>query len=82
MNKSTFILSTAFALSCTTESYTPERVEPSFIQVTIEGDLGSPEAPLDFTSEAITRTISIQTLDYNSDPYPMNGDLKAPCPSW
>ena len=76
MNKSTIILSTAFALSCTTESYTPERVEPSFIQVTIEGELGSPEAPLDFTSEAITRTISIQTLDYNSDPYHMNGDLK------
>lgn len=63
------------SLGACTRTADIDRIEPTSIVATVEDDLGSPEAPLDFSGSPITRTISVQTLDKNGDPYPFNGDL-------
>ena len=67
-----FLLFTA----CTSGTTSTERIEPSFIIVEVDGDMGSAENPLPFSAEPISRNLTIQTLDKNADPYPFNGDLK------
>ena len=62
--------------ACTNDQVTLERIEPSFIVVEVDGDVGSVENPLPFSTEPISRNISIKTLDKNADPYPFHGDLK------
>jgi len=54
---------------------TVDRIEPTSVQVAITGELGTQDAPLDFSGDPITRSITVQTLDRNGDPYAFNGDL-------
>ena len=63
-------------LACTSETTPVERLEPSFIIVEVDGEQGTPAEPLSFSPEPIERSITIQTLDRNADPYPFTGDLK------
>lgn len=51
------------------------RIEPTSVQVEVQGELGSPEAPLEFPRLPISRTVSLQTLDRDGQPYDFNGDL-------
>lgn len=60
--------------ACST-STTTVRVEPTTIEVTVDGELGTPDAPLPFSGETVTRTITVRTLDKNGDPYAFEGDL-------
>jgi hypothetical protein len=53
-----------------------EQVEPTFIQVSIEGELGTEEAPLDFTAEARTMQLMVSTLSEDRALHPFEGDLK------
>ena len=53
-----------------------DRVEPSFIEVSVEGETGTATEPLPFSSETATWTVSARTLDHNADPYPYEGQLK------
>ena len=54
-----------------------ERIEPSFVEVTLDGvSTGSAEEPLPFSTEPMDIALSIRTLDVNGDPWPMDGDLK------
>ena len=48
----------------------------SFITVEVDGEAGSPSEPLPFSAEAVSRNITIQTLDQNAEPLAFNGDLK------
>ena len=61
-------------LSCT-ERQDAERVEPSFVVVTLDGETGTLADPLPFSSETITRTISVSTLDGDANAYPHSGEL-------
>ncbi len=61
-------------LGCSTPTRT--RVEPSFVNVAItSGEVGTPDAPVPFTSAPVSYGITVTTTDYNGDAYPMNGDL-------
>lgn len=62
--------------ACTTTGSGKDRIEPTFINVALEGDLGTAEAPLPFTVEPQTWVANVTTLDANGDPYPFDGDLK------
>jgi hypothetical protein len=62
--------------ACTSPTEEVAKIEPSFIIVEVEGEQGTISEPLPFSSIPIERTITIQTLDRNADPYPFNGDLK------
>jgi hypothetical protein len=53
------------------------RIEPTFIEVNIEGDLGTEEAPLPFSGEPVSWPVSVATFDVHRDPYPFEGDLTA-----
>jgi hypothetical protein len=54
-----------------------DRVEPSFIEVTLDGvEPGSREAPLAFTTDPIDIPVRVRTLDVDGNPYPFDGDLK------
>lgn len=56
---------------------TAERVEPSFIEVALDGfEPGTREEPLPFTTVAFDVPVTVRTLDVNGDLYPFNGDLK------
>ena len=66
----------ALAAACTTTGTNKERIEPTFINVSLAGDLATPEAPLPFTVEPQAWTATVSTLDAEGDPYPFNGDLK------
>ena len=55
----------------------------SFIEVSISGDPDNPDSDflgttgqMAFSPTALSRTISVQVLDRNAEPYPFNGDLK------
>lgn len=53
-----------------------ERVEPTFIEVTLGTDTtGSAEAPLPFATEAVSVPISVRTLDIRREPHPFSGTL-------
>lgn len=54
----------------------PERVEPTFIEVSVDAPQGSVDEPVPFTAEVTQATITVRTLDINADPYPFDGDLK------
>lgn len=69
------VLSAASALAACSSTSDTVRVEPTIVQVVVDGEVGSPEAPLDFSGETITRSISVQTLDKDGQPYPFDGDL-------
>lgn len=62
--------------ACTTQGGAKERIEPSFINVELAGDLGTDEAPLPFTVETVAWPTTVTTLDKDGDPYPFSGDLK------
>lgn len=63
-------------LACTTPS-PAERVEPAFIEVSLDGfSPGSRDAPLPFTTGAFDVPVTVRTLDVKGDPYPFEGDLK------
>lgn len=68
------LVAASLLAACSTTSQS-DRIEPTIVQVSVEGELGSPEAPLDFSGSTITRTISVQTLDKDGQPYPFDGDL-------
>ncbi|MFN7142464.1 MAG: hypothetical protein ACK4YP_01710 [Myxococcota bacterium] len=54
-----------------------ERVEPAFIEVTLDGFApGTRDAPLPFTAEPLDVPVTVRTLDVNGAPYPFEGDLK------
>jgi len=62
-------------LACT-QNTPVERVEPTFIYVTVlEDELGTVDAPLPFSSETTQLSVRVETLDVNGDPWPHNGDL-------
>lgn len=61
---------------CAAPSGGESHLEPSFVSVSIEGDLGSADAPLPFSTEDVTWTVSAVTLDRHGDPYDFDGDLK------
>lgn len=66
----------ALALACTRTVSAPDRVEPTFLYVELlEGQTGSAEAPLPFTTEAQTLRLRVSAQDLHGDPYPLNGDL-------
>ncbi len=52
------------------------RPEPSFLQVTL-GDFtpGTAEAPLPFSSAAVTVPVAVQALDRNGEPADIDGDM-------
>lgn len=53
------------------------RVEPSFIQVALDGfDPGTREAPRPFTAETTDVPVTVTTLDVTGAPYAFTGDLK------
>jgi hypothetical protein len=59
-----------------TEERARERVEPTFIEVTLgDVDAGTAEAPLPFTSEEAEIPLSVRTVDVNGEPYDFDGDL-------
>ena len=61
--------------ACGTKS-TADRVEPTFIYVTVlADDLGSVDEPLPFSSETMTLPVKVETLDSDAEPYPFTGDL-------
>ncbi|MCP4807276.1 MAG: hypothetical protein GY913_25875 [Proteobacteria bacterium] len=63
------------SLACGTKS-TADRVEPTFIYVTVlADDLGSEESPLPFSSETAQLPVRVETLDSDAEPYPFTGDL-------
>ncbi|MCK6520890.1 hypothetical protein L6R49_05540 [Myxococcota bacterium] len=66
---------TAAAPACS--SATPrDRVEPTFIMVSVlDGEVGSGESPLPFSSEATTRRMRVELLDIDQQPWTMTGDL-------
>jgi hypothetical protein len=54
-----------------------ERVEPSFIQVELDGfEAGTEESPRAFSTEALDVPVTVTTLDVHGDPYSFTGDLK------
>lgn len=63
-------------LACT-GMLAPERVEPSFLKVELGAGVatGSADAPLPFTASGTSIDVTVQALDVNGQPYPMNGDL-------
>jgi hypothetical protein len=63
-------------LACGTEA-SRERVEPSFIHVDLVDTavVGTPEAPLPFSSEGHAFGVTITTLDVHGDRYPFDGQL-------
>lgn len=64
-----------FFLACSTSSEVT-RVEPTFIEVTIDGtETGTFDSPLPFTSVGMNVDISVQTLDFKGQPYDMDGNL-------
>ncbi len=65
----------ACALSGCSKTVTTERIEPTIIEVSVDGELGSPDAPLAFSGDTVSRTITVQTLDAAGQPYPFEGDL-------
>lgn len=62
--------------SCTSETTQSNKPEPSFIEVQLNGETGSMDSPLPFSSAPVSFSLSISTLDRNASPYPMNGNLK------
>ncbi|MDP2311081.1 MAG: hypothetical protein Q8P18_33985 [Pseudomonadota bacterium] len=63
-------------LACATPS-PAARVEPSFIEVSLDGfSPGTREAPLAFSTAAFDVPITVRTLDVTGAPYPFEGDLK------
>jgi hypothetical protein len=65
-----------FLLACSTPPVA-ERIEPAFIEVTLDGLApGTREAPLPFTTAAMEVPVSVRTFDVHGDPYAFNGDLK------
>lgn len=68
-------LSALLALGACTDDAARQRVEPTFIEVAVQGDAGSEDAPLAFSAEPRTFTVTATTLDRNADPWPFEGDL-------
>jgi len=66
-----------FTLFACSEISEQIRIEPTFIVVSTDAELGSAESPLPFSDDLITQTFTVSTLDLNADPYPFNGDLVA-----
>ncbi|MBK7758989.1 MAG: hypothetical protein IPI35_21860 [Deltaproteobacteria bacterium] len=63
------------ATGCTNTT-TRDRVEPTFIMVSVlDGEVGSAEAPLPFSSEPTTRRMRVELLDIQQQPWTMTGDL-------
>jgi hypothetical protein len=53
-----------------------ERVEPSFIEVTLDlADPGTEAAPLPFSTVTASIPVSVRTLDVHGDAWPFTGDL-------
>ncbi len=64
-------------LAACTPQGTRERVEPAFIEVSLEGFApGSREEPLPFTTTPLDVPVTLRTLDVNGEPYAFAGDLK------
>jgi hypothetical protein len=55
---------------------TAERPEPSFIRVSLDGELASAEAPMAFHPGINTRTLTVETLDKHGELHPFSGTLK------
>jgi hypothetical protein len=70
------LLPVLFVFACS-ESKVGPRIEPTFIEVTLDGETGSAEAPLAFSGEPATWTLTAQALDKNREPYALTGDLTA-----
>ncbi len=64
------------AIGCTRQGTDKLRVEPTFVTVTLSGDMGSQETPRLFTTEPQNWPVLVQTLDKDGDPYDFDGDLK------
>lgn len=64
------------SLGCTRQGSDKLRVEPTFVTVELQGELGTEEAPLPFTTEPQSWTINVSTLDKDGDAYDFDGDLK------
>ncbi len=63
-------------LACATPSPV-ERVEPAFIEVSLDGlSPGTREAPLPFTTLPFDVPVTVRTLDVHGAPYAFDGDLK------
>ena len=62
-------------LAACTASSTTDRIEPTSIRVEVDGELGSPADPLPFSGESMSRTIRVETLDKDGEPWPLEGDL-------
>lgn len=61
-------------IGCTSTA-TTERVEPTSIVVTLQGDPASAESPLPFPRLETSQRVTVQTFDKDGDPYPFEGDL-------
>lgn len=63
-------------LACTPKQIDADRVEPTFIYVTVLSEgLGDIDNPLPFSTEAAPLSVRVETLDVDGDPHPFNGDL-------
>jgi len=76
MRGPTLCLAGLFLGSCGARVITSDRPEPSFIRVTLEGELGALDAPMDFNPGVDSRTITVETLDKHGEVHPFNGTLK------
>lgn len=70
------ILPLVLLMGCAADSGGESHIEPSFIKVSIDGELGTEDAPLPFSTEDLTFTVSATTLDRDGAPYDFDGDLK------
>lgn len=66
----------ALLIACSPTNQGKTRIEPTFVTVTLAGDLGTDEAPLPFTVETTPWAATVETFDIDGDPYPFAGDLK------
>ena len=74
--KMRFFVPLSIVVAACTESAPKERVEPTFIQVSASGDLGSQDSPLDFHADIRSFEVTVQTLNLAGEPHPFDGDLK------
>lgn len=62
-------------LACTITE-TRERIEPSFVSVTLDTtETGTQDAPIPFSSAPVSVGLSLQTLDVHQQPYAFNGQM-------
>lgn len=70
------LLALTLAIGCTRPGTDKARIEPTFVTVEVQGELGSAEAPLPFSTETQSWTVTASTLDKEGDPEDFDGDLK------